>query len=95
MKPGPSIGMPSVAMREDPTEVSRRLRMAELNPGAARAEVERRHGRAWSPDELAGDFEVVGFMAPFVVARRRADGRLGSLEFQHHPRFYFNWREDR
>jgi hypothetical protein len=33
-------------------------------------------------------------MAPFVVVRRKADGRKGSLEFQHHPRFYFNFMPD-
>ncbi len=32
-------------------------------------------------------------MAPFVIVRRRADGVKGSLEFQHNPRFYFNWVE--
>jgi hypothetical protein len=30
-----------------------------------------------------------------VVARRKSDGMRGSLEFQHHPRFYFNWEDDR
>ena len=49
----------------------------------------------WDPAGLAGAFEVIGFMAPLVVARRKADGRIGSLEFQHQPRFYFNWQEDR
>ena len=44
--------------------------------------------------ELATAFEIIGFMAPLVVARRKADGRMGSLEFQHQPRFYFNWQED-
>jgi hypothetical protein len=78
----------------DPTEAPRRLRLAELNPGAGRAELERRHGRVWSPTELAREFEVVGFMAPYAVVRRRSDGATGSLEFQHEPRFYFNWRKD-
>ena len=78
----------------DPTEAPRRRRLAELNPGSGRPELESRHGRVWSPAELARDFEVVGFMAPLVVVRRRSDGRKGSLEFQHEPRLYFNWRED-
>ncbi len=45
-------------------------------------------------DQLARDFVVVGFMAPFVVVRRKTDGVLGSCEFQHNPRLYFNWLED-
>jgi hypothetical protein len=32
-------------------------------------------------------------MAPFVVVRRLSDGQKGSLEFQHHPRFYFNFQK--
>ena len=30
-----------------------------------------------------------------VAVRRRADGVKGSLEFQHNPRFYFNFVADR
>ena len=78
----------------DPTVAFRRQRLAELNPGVGRAELEHRHGAVLDPARLAASFEVIGFMAPLVVVRRKADGRLGSLEFQHDPRFYFNWRED-
>ena len=78
----------------DPTEATRRRRLAEINPGREKPELERRHGRVWSPAEMARDFEILGFMAPYAVVRRRRDGRLGSLEFQHEPRFYFEWRED-
>ncbi len=35
-----------------------------------------------------------GFLAPFVVVRRKADGQLGSLEFQHEPRLYFHFEPD-
>lgn len=79
----------------DITEAPRRARIAELNVAAVdRRELERRHGATWNPQELAAAFEVMGFMAPLVVVRRRADDMVGSMEFQHHPRFYFNWRED-
>lgn len=53
------------------------------------------HGKVWNTDELRADFEVTGFMAPMVVVRRKADGVIGSLEFQHQPRFYFGWVEDK
>jgi hypothetical protein len=49
----------------------------------------------WDLRELAAGFVVVGFMAPYVVVRRKSDGTVGSLEFQHLPRFYFKWKEDR
>ena len=86
--------MTATATPADPTEAPRRRRLAELNPGAGRPELERRHGRVWDPAELARGFEVVGFLAPYAVVRRKCDGRLGSLEFQHEPRFYSEWRQD-
>lgn len=59
-----------------------------------RKDLEERVGQVWNTEELQRDFEVVGFQAPYVVVRRKADRKLGSLEFQHRPRFYFGWKED-
>jgi len=84
-----------IGQREDMTEAIRRRRLTELNVGDGRPELERHHGTVWDSMELAKAFEIIGFMAPLVVARRKADDRIGSLEFQHCPRFYFNWQEDR
>jgi hypothetical protein len=77
---------------DDPTEGIRRELLVEINaePGSLEA-LEVTHGQVWDTNELARDFEVVGFLAPLVVVRRRSDGRKGSLEFQHHPRLYFNF----
>ena len=77
----------------DPTETIRRQRVMEINlqPGSREA-LESQHGQVWSTSELSSDFEVLGFMAPLVVVRRKSDGRKGSLEFQHGPRFYFNFQ---
>ena len=47
-------------------------------------------GQVWDTAQLSEAFEVLGFMAPYAVVRRKSDGRKGSLEFQHLPRFYFN-----
>jgi hypothetical protein len=76
----------------DETEPYRRQRVAEINarPGSREA-LEAQHGQVWNTDELSRDFEVVGFMAPFVVVRSKCDGKKGSLEFQHQPRFYFGF----
>jgi hypothetical protein len=52
-------------------------------------------GQTWTTEQMAAEFEVTGFAAPFVVVRRRADGALGTLEFTHSPRVYFGWLEDR
>jgi hypothetical protein len=79
----------------DETETIRRQRLAEINaePGSREA-LEAVYGQVWDTDELADDFQVIGFMAPFVVVRKKADGVKGSLEFQHDPRFYFNFQKD-
>jgi len=77
----------------DPTEPLRRQRLAEINaePGS-RESLEARYGQVWDARQLAEVFEFLGFMAPYVVVRRKADGVKGSLEFQHQPRLYFNWQ---
>jgi hypothetical protein len=77
----------------DPTEPLRRERLVEINaePGS-RAALEARYGQVYDTDELAEAFDVIGFMAPLVVVRRLSDNVKGSLEFQHHPRLYFNFQ---
>lgn len=79
----------------DETEPIRRAPLVEINaePGSREA-LAAQYGQVWSTQELADDFEVIGFLAPFVVVRRKADGVKGSLEFQHNPRFYFNFVPD-
>lgn len=79
----------------DSTEAARRQRLAEINTDAGeRAALEAQYGQVWNTSELAQDFTVIGFMAPLVVVRRKADSVKGSLEFQHQPRFYFNFQAD-
>ena len=77
----------------DATEPFRRQRLAEINfqPGSRQA-LEAQYGQVWTTEELSQDFEVIGFLAPLVVVRRKSDGKKGSLEFQHSPRFYFNFK---
>lgn len=77
----------------DETETIRRKRLAEINaePGS-RAALEAQYGKVWDADQLTEEFEVIGFMAPLIVVRRRSDSVKGSLEFCHHPRFYFSWQ---
>jgi hypothetical protein len=71
-----------------------RMTLAINTFSAEREELERRHGKVWSTAELGTDFEVVGFAAPFIVVKRRDNGEVGSLEFQHMPRYYFKYRKD-
>ncbi len=82
----------------DETEEIRRARLAAIDrtveshdPNAERQRLEAQYGQVWDTAQLSEEFEVLDFMAPYVVVRRRSDGRKGSLEFQHNPRFYFNF----
>lgn len=79
----------------DTTETIRREMVAELNgQKGSREHLEQQHGQVWTTSELQHDFEVLGFMAPFVVVRRRSDGIKGSLTFQHDHRYYFGWQAE-
>jgi hypothetical protein len=75
----------------DPTEGLRRAMIETDQPARDLAKAEQR----WTTDELARDFTVVAFAAPFVVVRRKADGVEGTCEFTHSPRVYFNFMEDK
>ena len=80
----------------DQIENIRRNLAAEINSRAAeRTDLETRHGRVWNSAELVNDFEVLEFAAPFAVVKRKTDNQLGSLVFQHHPRYYFSFKEDK
>ena len=88
----------AVTPTQDDTEDLRRRRLMEINSGvdsddesAERQRLEARYGHIWDAAQFAKDFDVLGFLAPYVVVGRRSDERKGSLEFQHLPRFYFNF----
>jgi len=82
----------------DPTEGFRRELVHAINtqtesndPDSERERLQEIHGEVWSTEEVSQVFEIEGFMAPFVVARHRELGIMGTLMFQHSPRFYFSW----
>lgn len=79
----------------DPTESIRREMVAEINvePGS-REYLEAKHGKVWDTTEMQEEFEALGFMAPFILIRRRSDGVRGSLTFQHNPRYYFAFQPE-
>ena len=77
---------------DDPTEEIRRQLALVINASPRSRELlESEFGPVLDPTELARQFEVLGFRAPFVVVRRNSDQQLGSFLFQHHPRFYFSF----
>ena len=77
---------------QDPTEAFRRQRQAELNGNNTREQLEAAYGAVYDTAQLQETFSVQGFMAPYCVVNRKSDGVKGSIEFQHSPRFYFNFQ---
>lgn len=76
----------------DPTEPVRRALVSAINADPTDREVlEAKHGQVWDTEELGQCFSVQGFMAPFIVVRRKSDGVEGTLTFQHWPRFYWGF----
>jgi len=83
-------------MNNDPTELIRRELQALINsnPKCRECLVEA-FGQAWDTEELCRDFVVEAYVAPLVIVRRKEDGKLGSLFFQHGPpRLYFFFQAD-
>jgi len=79
----------------DPTEGIRMELVGEINsdPGS-RPALEKLHGRVWDTDQIRAEFDVIGFMAPFMIVKRKIDGAKGTLMFQHQPRFYWGFQVD-
>jgi hypothetical protein len=85
----------------DETERLRQARLVEINQPLrdlseqdARRQLLAMHGKVYDTRELAAEFDVLGFLAPYVAVQRKADGVMGSLEFSHWPRLYFSFRPD-
>lgn len=84
----------------DTTEGIRRILVQEINSRLPFDEQERyaelvkQYGEdnVFDTQAVQEHFEVLGFMAPFVVAIRKADNVKGSMEFCHSPRFYYDFR---
>jgi hypothetical protein len=94
LKPGGPYGELAVTTESEEVlaEALRLLRLQEINSSpSSREDLVGEYGWVWDTQELTEEFEVEGFLAPFVVVVRKSDQQKGSLEFQHSPRFYFNF----
>ena len=56
-------------------------------------ELERIYDEVLTTSEAIERYEFIAFCAPFVEVRRKTDNQIGTLEFQHSPRFYFKFVE--
>jgi len=79
----------------DPTETIRRTMVQQINTDVGdRERLESQHGQVWDTHQLQTDFDVLGFAAPLIIVRQKTTGRMGSLFFQHSPRFYWGFTAD-
>jgi len=78
----------------DNTEQARRELVQEVNQDAERAKLVEKYGDVMTTSEMQSLYNVEGFLSPFIVCRRKADGKRGTLMFSHAPRYYFSWQED-
>ena len=46
----------------------------------------------WNTTELQEDFTVIGFGHGYCAVKRKSDGVTGSLDFDHSPRKYYNFK---
>ena len=78
----------------DNTEQARRELVQEVNQDTERAKLEEKYGELMTTSMMQSLYDVEGFLAPFIVCRRKSDGKRGTLMFSHSPRYYFSWQED-
>jgi hypothetical protein len=81
----------------DETEPLRRAMLAEQRATGPRTreDLAAQYGDVWDTGEMSAKFRVKSFLAPFVVVEEHGpDGRIGTLEFQHYPRFYHSFVAD-
>jgi len=81
----------------DSTEAIRREMVAQMkaNGPVPRHALETVFGKVWDTEQLRAEFNVTGFMAPFVGVRRKSDNQIGTMTFQHHPRLYWGFAADK
>ena len=48
----------------------------------------------WNTDGIRENYSVETFLAPYCIVTRKSDGKRGTLEFTHQPRFYYNFIAD-
>ena len=48
--------------------------------------------KEYTTKQLLENFEVLQFMAPYVYVIRKKDGKKGTLQFNHSPRIYYDFK---
>jgi len=67
--------------------------MDESTTAAFKAELVSRFGEVLTTAEMQQVYSVEGFGGGLCVVTRKSDGKSGSLDFTHMPRFYHGFQE--
>lgn len=51
-------------------------------------------GEVLTTDELTARYSVQGFCMGLCVVKNKETGEIGSFQFTHMPRFYYNYVKD-
>lgn len=60
---------------------------------AIKLAMQAQYGEVLTTDEMCAKYDVMGFCAGLCVVVRKSDGKRGSLDFTHMPRFYHSFQE--
>ena len=78
-------------------ESSRRQEVRKINTEAVITPEEAlraKYGQLWDTQQMQVDFQVHGFLAPYVKVTRKSDGMAGLLMFSHMPRWYHSFQPE-
>ena len=61
--------------------------------GRSRREIlEAEHGKVWDNGQARLEFEVLGYMSPLTIVRRKFDGVIGTLNATMGRRYFYDWQ---
>jgi hypothetical protein len=84
----PFVGEP------DP-DMERRNELIRVNDrDLAKEALAKDYGEVLTTAETQEKYQILQFMAPYVLVTRLGDGKKGTLQFSHLPRYYFNFQEE-
>ncbi len=67
--------------------------MSEDEKEAVKLALQAQHGEVLTTPEMQDKYDVIGFGGGYCVVTRKSDGKRGSLDFTHSPRFYHSFSE--
>lgn len=75
---------------------ARRIILSSINSKPKeREELEKVYGKVWDTKQLQEEFNVHSFLAPFCSVTRKSDQAKGAVAFQHSPRYYFEFVQEK